>query len=292
MKKQYLFFFLMLLLDLATASECSITNLGSCLVEKFFEFLVSILNAPIQPVLTLTYNLLTEPVNISNFSETWGIIVYILSMLYGLILLYIGFSFVISGHSVIKREKAKSSLANTIIMMILVQASFFIYSLAIDLVSSITTVVFNMVQKDFFLLTVDNTTNIGLELLFLLPYLFFILVTLIILAVRYLIVSSGVILFAIGIFFYFIEPLNTYGKFIINFLFATISITFFYSIIFLASSKLLEVGAFENFKILVMIGAFGFIDILTIIVIFFITIKSALKIASPVVKVISIVQGA
>ena len=90
---------------------------------------------------------------------------------------------------------------------------------------------------------------------------------------------------------YFIEPLSSYGKLIINFLFATMSITFFYSIIFLASSKLLEVGAFQDYKILVMIGAFSFINIITLIVLAFIIIKSALKVSSPVVRVMSLFQG-
>lgn len=292
MKIKYLFLFLFIFsIGFVSASECSITNLGSCLVEKFFEYLLYILNAPIQPLLTLTYDLLTEPVNIGIFSEVWGIIVYILSMLYGLILLYVGFRFVISGHSHIQREKAKSDLANIIIMMVLVQSSFFIYSLAINLTSSITTVIFNMVQKEFFLLTIDNITNIGLELILIIPYLLSIVIALIVLILRYMIVSVGVVFFAIGVLFYFIEPLNSYGKLIINFLFATMTVTLFYSIVFLASSKLLEVGSFQNYKILVMIGAFSFVNIITLVVLAFVLIKSALKVASPVVKIMSLVQG-
>ncbi|MFH0808694.1 MAG: hypothetical protein V1888_03730 [archaeon] len=278
-------------ISFASASECSITNLGSCLVEKFFEFLLYILNAPIQSLLTLTYDLLTEPVNIGIFSEIWGIVVYILSMMYGLILLYVGFRFIIAGHSDAQREKAKSSLANIIIMMVLVQSSYFIYSLAIQLTSSITAVVFNMVQREFFLLTVDNVTNIGLELTLVIPYLMAIVLTLIILTLRYMIVSVGVVFFAIGVFFYFIEPLNSYGKLIINFLFATMTLTFFYSIVFLASAKLLDVGSFQNYKILVMIGAFSFVNIITLIALAFILIKSALKVSSPVVRIMSLVQG-
>jgi hypothetical protein len=290
MKRLY-FILSILTLNLVSASECSITNLGSCLVEKFFEYVVAILNAPLQPLLTLTYNLLTEPVNISLFSEIWGIIIYILSLFYGLLLLYAGFSLVISGHSIEKRERAKANLANTIIMMILVQSSYFIYSLAIELFSSVTSVIFNMIPKDFFLLTVDNFSDIGIVLILLIPYLITIVITLIILALRYLIVSAGVIFFAIGIFFYFIEPLNSYGKLIINFLFATMSATLFYAIIFLASAKLLEVTAFNDFKILVTIAAFTFVDVVTIFLAVFVTIKAALKVAKPVMKIVSIAQA-
>jgi hypothetical protein len=173
--------------------------------------------------------------------------------------------------------------------MVFVQASFYIYSLIIEMNSSVTTAIFNLVQQNFFLLTIDNITNIGLEFMLLLPYILCLVITLIILVLRYIIVSSGVILFAIGIFFYFIQPLNNYGKLIINFLLASITSTFFYSIIFLASSKLLEIAVFQNFKILVMIGAFSFVNILTIIVLLFIIIKAATAVLTPVVRVMSLV---
>jgi hypothetical protein len=123
------------------------------------------------------------------------------------------------------------------------------------------------------------------------PYLASITITLIILTLRYIIISAGVVLFAIGIFLYFIEPLNSYGKLIINFLIATISVTIFYAIIFLASSKLLDVGVFSNFKILVMIGAFTLINIATLFLALFVVIKSALKVAQPVMQVVSVVSA-
>ena len=289
MKKYFLLFLPILFVSLVSAEDCGITNLASCISQSFFDFLLGILNAPIQPLLDLVYNLLTEPVNVTIFSDIWSIIVYILSMFYGLLLIYVGFKFILSGHSVEQREKAKASLANTIVMMVLVQASFYIYSLIIELTSSVTTVILNMVQKNFFLLTVDNITNVGLELVFVIPYLISVSITLILLTLRYMIVSVGVILFAIGIFFYFIEPLKNYGRLIINFLFTTILLTFFYALIFLASSKLLDINTFQNTKILVMIGAFTLINLATFVLSLFVVIKSALKVATPIMKVVSTV---
>jgi len=289
MKKYFLLFLPILFVSLVSAEDCGITNLASCISQSFFDFLLGILNAPIQPLLDLVYNLLTEPVNVTIFSDIWSIIVYILSMFYGLLLIYVGFKFILSGHSVEQREKAKASLANTIVMMVLVQASFYIYSLIIELTSSVTTVILNMVQKNFFLLTVDNITNVGLELVFVIPYLISVSITLILLTLRYMIVSVGVILFAIGIFFYFIEPLKNYGRLIINFLFTTILLTFFYALIFLASSKLLDINTFQNTKILVMIGAFTLINLATLVLSLFVVIKSALKVATPIMKVVSTV---
>ncbi|MFA5020408.1 MAG: hypothetical protein WC533_04915 [Candidatus Pacearchaeota archaeon] len=290
MKNKYFILFLpIFFISLVSAQECGITNLASCISESLFNFLLGILNAPIQPLLDLVYYLLTQPVNIDIFSPIWSIIVYILSLFYGMLLMYVGFRFLISGHSVEQREKSKAMLANILIMMVLVQSSFYLYSLAIEVTSSVTTAVLNMVQQNFFLLTIDNIANIGLQFVFLVPYLTSVLITLILLTLRYMIVSAGVILFAVGVFFYFIEPLKEYGKLIINFLFATMSLTFFYAIVFLTSSKLLELVAFQNTKILIMIGAFSFVNLATIFLILFVVIKSALKVASPIMQVVSVV---
>ena len=287
--KKYLTFLLPLLVIPFVSADCGITNLASCIADSFFNFLLSILNAPVQPLLNAVYSLLTQPVNIDLFASIWGIIVYILSLFYGILLMYVGFKFIISGHSVEKREKAKSDLANILIMIVLVQASFYLYSLLNQVIASVTTVTLNMVQQNFFLLTIDNVTNIGLEITLLVPYLISIVITLVLLTLRYIIVSAGVILFAVGIFCYFFDPLKHYGKLIIEFLISTMAITFFYSIIFLASSMLLDIPVFQNFKILVMIGAFTFVNSATIIITFFVVVNAASKVAAPIMKVVSVV---
>lgn len=287
--KKYVAFLIPLLIIPLVSADCGITNLASCISESLFSYLLSMLNAPVQPLLDMVYSLLTQPVNIDIFSPIWSIIVYILSLFYGILLMYVGFKFIISGYSFEKREKAKSDLTNIIIMIVLVQASFYLYSLLNQIISSVTTVILNMVQQNFFLLTIDNVTNIGLELTLLIPYLTSIVITLILLTLRYVIVSSGVILFAVGIFCYFFEPLKHYGKLIINFLIATMAITFFYSIIFLASSMLLDIPVFQNFKILVMIGAFSFVNLVTLAIALFVIVKSASRVADPIMKVVSVV---
>lgn len=287
--KKYIVFLVPLLVIPLVSADCGITNLAGCIAESFFNFLLGILNAPVQPLLDAVYSLLTQPVNISLFSGIWGIVVYILSLFYGILLMYVGFKFIISGYSFEKREKAKSDLANILIMIVLVQASFFLYSLLNQVIASVTTVTLNMVHQNFFLLTIDNVTNIGLELTLLVPYLASIVITLILLTLRYVIVSAGVILFAVGIFCYFFEPLKHYGKLIINFLVSAMAITFFYSIIFLASSMLLDIPVFQNFKILVMIGAFTLVNIATIAIALFVIVKSALRVADPIMKVVSVV---
>jgi hypothetical protein len=132
----------------------------------------------------------------------------------------------------------------------------------------------------------NNIIQISIPVLM---FLYPLVITLILLTLRYLVVSVGVILFPIGIFCYFFDPLKHYGKLIINFLISNIILTFFFSIIFLASSMLLDVSAFQNIKILVMIGAFTLVNLVTLVIGLFVIVKSALKVASPVMKVVSVV---
>jgi len=271
--------------------DCGITNLGSCLAEKLFEFIIYILNLPLKPLLEFTRILLTEPVNILIFAEVWAVIIYILSMFYGFLLLMVGFRFLVSGYSVEQREKAKSGLRNIIIMIVLVQASFFLYSLALDLSSSVSVIVFNMIKDEFFLITADNIANLGLELIFLIPYVASVTITLIFLSIRYICVSVGVIFFTIGLFLYFIGSLKSYGELILNYLGVLISLPFLYSLIFLASAKILEIPTFQNFKILVMIGAFSLVNLITIFIILFVIIKPANAVSSPIKQITPLISA-
>jgi hypothetical protein len=266
-------------------SDCGITNLGSCLIENLFEFILYLLNLPIRSLLILINNLMIEPVNIQIFASTWSIIIYMLSLFYGILLLIVGFRFLISGHSIEQREKAKRELMNTILMIVFIQASFFLYKLILEIISSMSAVIFSLIQDDFFLITIDNLGNIGLELVLIIPYITVLVTTLIFLALRYICVGIGVIFFAIGIFLYFIEPLNQYGKLILNYLFVLMALPLIYSIIFLASSKFLELPIFANMKIIVMIGAFALVDITTMFLALFIIIKAANSLSGPITTI-------
>jgi len=268
---------------------CGITNLGTCLVEGLFNFIIYILNLPVKPLLALINNLMIEPVNISIFAGTWSVIIYILSLFYGILLLIVGFRFLFSGSSPEQREKAKKSLMNIILMMVLVQTSYFLYELILQIVASMTAVIYVTIPEGFFLVTSDGFANIGLELVLLIPYIFVLIVTVIFLALRYICVGMGVIFFAMGIFMYFIEPLQDYGKLIINYLGVLICLPFIYAIILLASSKFLETSTFSSMKIVVMIGGFSLVILLTIFLVFFVIFKAANS--TPVKSVTTVIRG-
>ncbi|MCK5449733.1 hypothetical protein KAI32_02610 [Candidatus Pacearchaeota archaeon] len=269
--------------------ECGLLNLASCIPEKLCEFFISLLNAPLKPLLDFIKSLLTEPVNIEVLAPIWAIILYVLSIFYGLLLLYAGMNFMFSGHNEIKRAKSKEWFQNVFLMILFTQMSFFLYSLILDVSSLLTAGMMNLVNPDFFLLTADNIINIGLQFFFALFYVLILLLTVLILVIRYLTVAIGVVLFPIGIFLYFIPPVQDYGKLILNYLGVCIFIGFFDSVIFLVASQLIEIQIFENMKIMVMMGTFSMVNLLMLYLLFFSIIKSALKttssVANPIISV-------
>ncbi|MDD3175341.1 MAG: hypothetical protein PHU51_02595 [Candidatus Nanoarchaeia archaeon] len=246
-------------------TECGLTNLASCIPEKMYEFILNLINAPLEPLLDLVTNLLQAHPSIELFQGIWAIVVYCISMFYGLLFIYAGFQFLLSGHNVVRREMAKEWLKNTMIMIVLIQGSFYLYDLVIELGSVMSSSVLSLVNPQFFMLTADNLVNVGLEFILVFMYVIVLLFTLFFLVMRYLVVAFGVLFIPIGIFCYFIPPLKSYGKLILNLLMLNIFITFLASIIILACSMLIEIPIFENIKIIVMINCFGLVNLLFIL---------------------------
>ncbi|MBN1645616.1 hypothetical protein JW868_01100 [Candidatus Woesearchaeota archaeon] len=248
-------------------TECGLSNLATCIPEKLFEYILTIVNAPFQPLLDGINALMTQPVNIHIFEGLWVIIIYILSMFYGLFLLFAGFNFMISGYDAVKRENAKEWLKNTVLMILFVQASFLIYELIIEVGALLAAGVMDIIDPHFFLLTADSITNIGLELLLGMFYGLVLVITVIFLALRYLLVAVGVLFFPFALFFYFIPPLQEYGKALLNILLVIIFVPFFNALVLFAASALLDLPVFDNFKIVLMISAFLLINLLSLFLI-------------------------
>lgn len=268
-------------------ADCGLLNLASCLPQMFFGYISSILNAPIQPLLDVVKNLISSPVQIGLFSSIWAIMVYVLSMFYALLIIYSGFQFIVSGYDSAKRENAKARLTNTIIMIILIQASFFIYQLVVSLSASLTSTTLSLVNNNFFLLTLDNLPNVALEIIFFLFYILMLMITSLMLIIRYAVVAIGVVLFPLAIFFNFIPALKQYGLFLLNFLGIAVFITFLDAILLIGFSKLAEISLFANVKILLMISAFGLMNIMMFLLMFLSIIKSTLSVGTKIYSIAS-----
>jgi hypothetical protein len=258
------------------AEDCGLTNLASCIPQKIFEFIMGLLNAPLEPLLNWVQSLLSASPSIELFIGVWAIIVYCLSLFYAFLFMYSGFQFLISGHDIIKREMAKEWLKNTVIMIVLIQASFYLYGLIVNLSAVMTSSVLSLVNQHFFMLTADNISNTALEFMFILVYILVLLFTLLFLILRYLVVAFGVLFVPIGIFCYYIPPLRSYGKLILNILGMFTFITFLDAIIILACSMLITIPLFQNIKILVMVTCFSIINLLFLIMTWHVITKTSL----------------
>ncbi|MFC1722923.1 hypothetical protein ACFL0V_02190 [Nanoarchaeota archaeon] len=240
--------------------ECGITNLASCIPEKLYEFFLSVINAPLQPFLTSIEYLLTADVHVDIFHHVWSVVRYILSFFYVFLFAYAGIIFVTNNANPIRRSQAKEMLRDYIIMIILIQGSFYLYELIVHISSILSSAIYGMVDPHFFMLTADNITNIGLQMIFTGSYVIVLFLSVMMLALRYMVVSMGIIMVPIAIFCYFIPPLKAYGKFMINVLGIFIFITFFDMLIILASSMIVQSNLFEHFKIIVMINCFSIVN--------------------------------
>jgi hypothetical protein len=260
-----------------SALDCGLTNLASCIPQAIFDFIINILNSALQPLLTLLQNLLSNSPDISLFGSIWAIIIYCLSIFYSFLIMYAGLQLLFSGHNVIKREMAKEWLKNTIIMIVLIQASFYLYELILNISAIMTSGILSLADPTFFQLTADNIVNIGLQFIFTAIYVFVLVITIIYLAIRYLVVCIGIIFFPIGLFCYFVPPIKSYGKLILHLLGILIFVTVLDAIVILACAKLIDIQLFQNFKILVMITSLLIIDIITIILIKHIITKTGIE---------------
>ncbi len=277
MKWAPLFLFLVLLMPVAAADSC-LADLGDCVSDAFFDKVADLINAPLELILGYIEALLAASPDPSTYSEIWAIAVYIISMFYGLLLMYAGLNFMISGYSAQKRDNAKTWLKNILLMILLVNASYLLYVLILDVNSALTSSVFNLIDEDFFIFTLDSFTEVANEILFGSFYLLVVYFTLIILGIRYLIIAFGVALFPIGIFLYFIQPLRGFGKSILHFLLINIFISFFAALIFLVGAMLLDVSLFSDLKILVMIATFILVDALLFYFLFYGLLVGALSV--------------
>lgn len=264
-------------------ADCGLLNFVTCLPEAFFSYFVGLLSSPLQPLMTLISQLLSVQINLSLFAVLWAIIIYIISMFYALLILYSGFQFIISGHDVVKRENAKEWLRNVVIMIVLIQMSYFLYELFVQLSSAMTSATLNLMGNTLFNLSFGNITDFSLQMVFFISAIGIMLLTIIILIIRYVIVAVGVVIFPLGIFFYFIPFLRNYGLLILNFLGIAVFITFLDAIILIGFSKILEISMFANIKIFVVISALLCIDVLMFFLMFFSIIKAAFNVGTKVV---------
>ena len=254
-------------------SSCSIFSPIQCLKDTAYLITYST-GLAAQPLIKLVETLMTAKPNIKTFKPIWLTIISLISSFYISFLLYSGIIFITDSNNLVKRHKAKESIKNMIIAIIIVSASYYLYNLLIEFNSSLTSYIFNQINPDFFKTASDSFGNAIMQLILIIPYIIVLLLTAIMFGIRWLLVSFGVILFPIGIFLYFVPFLKSYGKLIINIFILLIFISFISSIVILGSSMLINAPVFENFAILFYVISFLIVDFSFYLLIKFVLNKS------------------
>jgi hypothetical protein len=227
-------------------------------------------------LLDLTEELLSANPDPELMFGWWQSITIILSSFYLLIFLLVGFSFLMSGHSVTKREQAKEWLKNTIIMIIGVGVSFYLYKLILDLASGITKFMWMSGFENFFQNSIFSSA--GIFVLFVFSST--IGLALITLFLRYLFLLIGVVLFPIGIFLYLTPKLQNWGKIIFNFLGIMLAIQFIDIVVLIGSQQAVTQLAGNTGAIFVLPLGFLVIAIVNIVMMVYAILKSAFSIAN------------
>ena len=100
-------------------------------------------------------------------------------------------------------------------------------------------------------------------------YLIAIIITLILLAIRYFFASIAIIFFPIGILLYFFPFTQNYGKLILNLILINLFIPFFASIMLAGFSQLAHTGIFQNLQTLLATITFITIDVMLLLLALF-----------------------
>ncbi len=270
-------FSIVLSLPFVLADECSWLNIGDCITNTLFGFLNSLFFSPIQALVIIVRNMMTETVNLSNFSYMWAVIVYVLSLFYGLLILYAGVNFMLSGHDAVKRAKSKEWFQNIFIMIVLVQMSYYIYGVFVGVNAGLTSIVMNRINMNFFSLATGSIANLAMSIIFSFLGVTTLLVTILLYGLRYVIINVGLIFFPIAIFLYFIPSMQEYGKSIINFLLTSIFISFFSALIVYVCSQGAGSSAISSYGILITITAFSLVNFMMFYFLLLTLLKSALS---------------
>jgi hypothetical protein len=231
--------------------------------ELFFEFILTLLNQALEPFQEIIKDMLIHNPNIEDNFYTWKTITYMLSFFYILILSYAGLLFIVSGTDTVKRNIAKEWIKNVVIMLILVQGSYYIYSLILELNTYLNAAIINKIPDSFYSIQSLSYLDFGAQIILSIIYILILIITAVFLSMRIILIFLGVVLFPIGIFLYFIPPLRAYGKFIIHLLIVFIFSTFFAVLILLTVSNLLSSGNYQGLmKSLILICSYIIINML------------------------------
>jgi len=195
----------------------TISGLPQGIANALLDSLKQIFTGFAQPLLDVAKTLITSNIDPSHFQSLWLVFIAIINAFYLLLFLSVGLKFIIGSIDAVEREKAKEWFKKCFFMLVTVNASLLIYSLILEASSAITLFLWNSQFETLF-----NPSFPGLDFLWAGVMALFVFLTAITLVIRQIILIIGIMLFPVGLFLYFIPPLEQYGKIILNILGITI----------------------------------------------------------------------
>ena len=190
----------------------SITDLPGDIVTQFLSAISGLLVAFVQPLLELGKIFITKNIDPFHFQGLWIVIVGVISGFYFLLFLAVGLKFLVGRYDAENRKQAKEWAKKAILLVITVNASLLLYSLMLDVSSSTAATLWDDNFESLF--NIDNLD--ALDLVWLSFFTITLLLAVITLAIRQIFLIAGVMLFPIGLFLNFIEPVKPYGSAILN----------------------------------------------------------------------------
>jgi len=274
MKKILILIIFVLLINPVFAShnekeECGLTNIGQCIINAITGAIMGLLNFTLSPFIKLSFDFLETAPATSVFYNLWKTVTLMISALYTLLIICSGLYMILRSDNIEGRIKAKQYLKNSIIILILVPASFYLYTGLTEFASILTRIGLNNIDKSFLLIDFSSVSGAVEEIILYVFYLFILIITTLFLGIRYFFASVGIVFFPIAILLYFIPFTQNYGKFLLNLILTTLFIPFFISIILAGFSKLSQVGMFQHFETLLATISFLTIDIMLVLIAFF-----------------------
>lgn len=267
----------------------SIGAVPAAVVDQFFLVLQGFFASFLESMLSLAKLFMTSNPNIAPMFPLWQTIVYVISLFYLVIFLFVGFLFIFSSIDAEKRVAAKQWFKSTVIMIAAVSASFYFYELFLELGSAVASYLWSTEFETLF--QANSLTSLNIVLLAVFSGAVF--AAFVTFFVRYLFLVIGAAIFPIALFFYFMPTFKPWGKMMLEIIFAGVLMQIIDVIIFIGAEVVWQ--QFSGVQDIVGWAptmAFCLVAIANTIIILFAVLKATKTVTQQLPEVVAIAKTA
>ena len=201
-----------------------ITNFPNCVVETFFNFLITGLESSIQNFVNLSFKLMFATPNPHWFCTPYNVVINVLEGFFSIALMALALFFIVRANDAEGRATAKKWLENLLILIIVLSFSFGLFQIILDVNSYLTANFANQSMQNVFNVSSGLGSSI-FALVMLAGICMSMFLTLSTLLIRYVSIPFLLLLFPIAIFLYFIPVTQSLGKVFLKLIVAVIFMT-------------------------------------------------------------------